>query len=141
MRLSTLNEALATCFVESSDVRGARRGFEAIFFECVGDVDAADWGLLDEEAVARALRSGNGPGDGDFAALSDRMDSAYLDAEDEGRDDAAGAYFRLARLMSALDFAQNATTAVGFAEAAYEAIMSLPDPRGRAERFASTVCE
>lgn len=65
----------------------------------------------------------------DFAEISRWLDEKYFDAEDEGRDTDAAAFFALARLISALSFADSAVVPADYSEAAYEAIMSLPDPQ------------
>lgn len=129
MRLSTLNEDLAQRFRQTSDTDDAPRLFEEIFRACARRIDSRWYALLENDQLALQLAAGELPQGFDFGGLSGKMDEKYFDAEDEGRDEESAAYFALARLMSALSFAAAATDADGFSEAAYEAIMTLPNPK------------
>ncbi|MDO5642928.1 MAG: hypothetical protein Q4G26_11175 [Paracoccus sp. (in: a-proteobacteria)] len=66
----------------------------------------------------------------DYDPLIDALDQGYFDAEDAGEGEKAAALFSAARLISARKFTALARHPSDYAEAAYEAIMSLPDPQG-----------
>ncbi|NTF90294.1 hypothetical protein G6L46_24400 [Agrobacterium rhizogenes] len=129
MRLSTLNEDLARRFRQAPGENEARGIFEEIFRICARRIDRRWYALLENDQLALQLAAGELPQGFDFGGLSGKMDEKYFDAEDEGRDEESAAYFALARLISALSFAAAATDATGFSEAAYEAIMTLPNPK------------
>lgn len=107
----------------------AERLFKQIFQACARRIETRWYTLLENAELAEQLAAGELPQGFDFGTLSGEMDEKYFDAEDEGRDGESAAYFALARLMSSLSFAAAATDANGFSEAAYEAIMTLPNPK------------
>lgn len=129
MRLETISTALARQFQAASHAEEARRKFESIFHACVSQADERIFSLLDTADVAQGLRAGSLPDGFDFERHIAQLDDKYFDAEEDGRNDDAAAYFALARLFSALSFSNSASGLEGYAEAAYESIMSLPDPQ------------
>ncbi|NTG20662.1 hypothetical protein G6L00_09490 [Agrobacterium rhizogenes] len=129
MRLSTINENIAQRFRRASDTNDARRIFEEIFRACARRIENRWYVMLENDQLALQLAAGELPRAFDFVALSGEMDEKYFDAEDDGRDADAVAYFALARLMSALSFAVAASDIAAFSEATYEAIMALPNPK------------
>ena len=139
MRLLTLNENLAHRFVTSQDADAARKIFENIFHACIDRCEDDMFVLLEHEDLIEAMKSGIVPENFDFQRLSNIMDENYFDAEDDGRDTDAATYFSLARLMSALSFATNATEYTSFADAAYEAIMALSDPQLASGQIAAEI--
>ncbi|OCJ22047.1 hypothetical protein A6U89_33290 [Agrobacterium sp. B133/95] len=129
IRLSTVNEDLAQRFRRAPDTSDARRIFEEIFRTCARRIENRWYALLENDRLALRLAAGELPQGFNFGALSGEMDEEYFAAQDEGRAEDSAAYFALARLMSSLSFAAAATDATGFSEAAYEAIMALPNPQ------------
>lgn len=129
MRLETINTALARRFQVTSDAGEARRTFEAIFYACISQGDDSIFSYLEDVDTARGLRAGVLSDDFDFEQHVASLDEEYFDAEEEGRNEDAAAYFALARLVSALSFARSAHAPDEYADAAYEAIMSLPEPQ------------
>jgi len=135
MRLKTINKALATRFDELDNLVEAQRIFEAVLHACIKASDANLFVRLKRPDIENVLMSGGIPEGHDYRQISDEMDEKYFDAEDEGRTDDAFYYFTLARLMSALSFAAEATKVSDFSEATYEAMMSLPDPQTTADEI------
>ena len=129
MRLETISTALAQRFQAISDADEAMRIFLGIFYACISKADDSIFSYLDNADMARGLRTGVLSEGFDFERHVASLDDKYFDAEEEGRNDDAAAYFTLARLFSALKFARSAVAPDEYAEAAYEAIMSLPEPQ------------
>lgn len=129
MRLSTINKNIAGRFLQASDTNGARRIFEEVFQVCLRSMKNVRYDLLDNDRLAMLMAAGERPQGFDFSLLSAEMDEKYFDAEEDGRDGEAAEYFALARLMSALSFAATATEIAAYAEATYEALMALPNPK------------
>jgi hypothetical protein len=127
-RLSTVNKIFARRFQHASDVDEARQFFEQIFLACARRIESSWFSLLGNDDLALRLTAGELPQGYNFDALSAEMDRRYLDAEDGGRARDSAAYFTLARLMSSLSLAATSNDVAAFSEAAYEAVMALPDP-------------
>ncbi|TRW95909.1 hypothetical protein FNJ84_13725 [Paracoccus sp. M683] len=128
MRLGTLNQSLAAQFSDAADLAQARHQFEIIFRFCAGRIDRRWFQRLGDNELATALQSGTGLPGRDFSKIAEDLDGSYFDAEDAGNNDDAQLYFSLARLASAIAFALSASSPAGYAEAAYEALMAMPNP-------------
>lgn len=126
MRLETINPNLARRFQTIQDIDVARRIFKKIFHFCVRQTDLDVFARLDDILIEESLKTGLMPECFDFTHHIDQLDHLYSMAEREGRSKDAIAYFVLARLMSALFFASSATAPRDYAEAVYEAVMSVP---------------
>lgn len=135
MRLSTINKNIVGRFLQASDTNDARRIFEEVFHACLRRMKNVRYDLLDNDRLAILMAAGERPQGFDFSLLSAEMDEKYFDAEEDGRDGEAAEYFALARLMSALSFAATATEIAAYAEATYEALMALPNPKEDSEEL------
>lgn len=129
MRLVTVNLALARRLQAIEDTDETRRIFEDVFRACVRQMDAELFAYLGDVLIEESLKMGRMPERFEFEQNIDWLDNRFSMAEREGRNEEAAAYFSLARLMSALFFARRAKVPADYAEAVYEAIMSLPEPQ------------
>lgn len=139
MRLTTLNPSLAKRFAEADTVPEAQMLFERLFFVCFKQRNTDGDVFFGNPALIAQLRAGAIPAHADFERLRNELDARYFDAGDAARDNESQYYFAWARLMAALCCAQSARSTHNFAEAAYEAIMSLGEPFTAAASLAASV--
>lgn len=133
MRLSAINENMAELFRQASDTNDARRIFEEVFQSCLRRMKNVRYDLLENDRLGILMAAGERPQGFDFSLLSAKMDEKYFDAEEGGRDGEAAEYFALACLMSTLSFAATATELAAYAEATYDVLVALPNPKNDSE--------
>ncbi|WP_424942034.1 hypothetical protein [Aliiroseovarius crassostreae] len=133
MRLKTLNSSLAAQF---ETVRGgAAAKFESVFWFCFDKLDPLTLDEIGKSAELDCLLRRQLPNVAGRADLVDALDECYFDAEDDGDDEKAGLYFKLARIAAALVMWANSKSNEEYAEAAYEALMSGDDPEKTAKQY------
>ncbi len=132
MRLKTVNPKIDVLFVNAVS---AKYEFERLFWSCFGELDEMSQAELKKFRDLACLLENRLPdlqGKGD---LVESLDNYYFDAEDAGNDQLASSFFKLARITAAVVKASSAVTAEEFADAAYEAIMSVDDPEIYSEKY------
>jgi hypothetical protein len=137
MRLTSLNKNLSNIFEESSNIHKSELAFKSIFQECMLEFEKKNFNIIDNKNHYEDLINGREPEGIDLKSMVEEMDAKYFDAEDEGNFEQAGAYFALARLMSAISLSNKPRNSSDYAEAAYEVLMSLPNPQAASERIAA----
>lgn len=127
MRLKTLNSSLATQFETVKE--GAAAKFESVFWFCFDKLDPITLNEIGRSAELDCLLRRQLPSVTGRTDLVDAFDERYFDAEDDGDDEKAGLYFKLARIAAALVMSADSNSNEEYAEAAYEALMSGDDPK------------
>lgn len=127
MRLESISETLAGKFAAMNEVSAARETFEEIYRDCVARLSENVFDRVQDLQLRDALITGKLTQFADLASSAEKLDDAYLLADEKQDIADASEFFTLARLASALVFANQAQTTSDYAEAAYEAIMALPE--------------
>lgn len=127
MRLRSVSERLANQFASTNEMSAACKLFEGIYSECVARLSQNIFDRVQDSQLRSALVTGNFTDFADLASSAQELDEAYLLADEQHTIVDAGELFSLARLASALAFASHAQATSDYSEAAYEAIMALPE--------------
>jgi hypothetical protein len=133
MRLKTLNSSLAAQF--ETLVEQAAANFENVFWFCFDKLDPLTLEEIGKSSELACLLERQLPKIANRTDLVDAFDERYFDAEDDGDDEKAGLYFKMARIAAALVMRAGSNSSDEYAEAAYEAVMSSDDPEKTAIQY------
>lgn len=129
MRLISLNRKLADKFVDENQTIGAQTLFAEIFLVCFDTHEDNAKQELSDLIGSEDLKERKLPGPPLSETMHSEFDDLYLDAQEDGNQDLSEKYFKMARILAAIELNKNAVSSTDFSEAAYEALMSTDDPQ------------